>query len=223
MRRLRFVGILIQPSLSSLVLCLTASALLLVVSSISYNAQSGFLYDFIFGPDSSVDLIESGRSTFDAIYQTAFGNPLLNKIVFFAFWCLVGLVVYFLLTGAGKTTSVISDTAHQLHYFNARKKQFEQELGLRLIIASIAVLFGLIYSVFFIRTLLPFSVLCGRIGVGSLNTLSGWLYTMAGFAVLALSLHIFIVTLRLLLMRPRLYGGGDDVIENEMANEQHGI
>lgn len=223
MRRLRFVGILIMPSLASTLVCIGTSAMVLGGAALSYNSRSGFLYQLLFGPDSSVDLIASGRGTLDTIFQTTFGNPLLNKIIFFAFWCLVGLVVYFLLTGAGKTTSVISDATHQLHYFNARKKQFEQELGMRLIIAAMATLFGFIYAAFFIRTLLPFSILCGRIGASNLSNASGWLYALAGFTVLSLSLHIFIVTLRLLLLRPRLYGGWDDVIEDEIANQTHGL
>lgn len=223
MGRLRFVGILIMPSFASTVLCVMGSALVMAAAALSYNAKTGFLYDLLLGPGSSIGLLKSGQDTLDTIFQTTFGNALLNKIIFFAFWCFVGLVVYILISGAGKTTLAISDVTHQLQYFNVRKKQFEEQLGLRLMVGAIALLGLFIYGVFFMRMLFPFALLCGQIGVGDISSINGWLYILAGFTVLTLSFHLIIVALRLLLLRPRLFGGSQDIIEDEIAHTQHGL
>lgn len=221
--RIRFVGVLLTPSLASAGLCTGLSILILTISSLTYNSHTGFLYDLLFGANSSTDLIESGRNTIDTIIQATFGNPILNKLIFFAFWCLVGLVIYMLLSGLGKTTSIISDTAHRFYYFNSRRRQFEEELGLRLIIGAVAVLLGFLYMTFFFRVLLPFSILCGRIGLSVLSDFSGWLYLIAGFMTLGVSLHFCIVLLRLLLLRPRLSKGWEELVDKELTVEQRNL
>lgn len=218
--RIRFVGVLLTPSWASAVACIITSIVVLTISSLAYNARTGFLYSVLFGPDSSADLIQSGRDTIDTLVQATFGNSILNKLIFFAFWCLIGLVIYFVLSGIGRTGAAISETAHRFHYFNARRKQFEEELGLRLIVGAIAVLVGFLYLTFFFRTLLPFSILSARIGISSLNDAGGWLYLLAGFATLSISLHFIIVLLRLLLLRPRLTSGWEDLVDNELSSEQ---
>jgi hypothetical protein len=215
MNQIRFVGVLIAPSVASTVLCIGLSGLVFLASALTYNARTGFLYDLLFGPGSSATLIETSRDTLDALFQTLFGNPTLNKLIFFIFWCLVGLVVYFLLSGIGRTMAAISETAHESRYLHLKKLQFEEQVSLRLMTYSMSLMGIFLYSIFFIRTLFPFSILCGRIGVGSIDTLSGWLYLGAGFIVLSLSIHIFIVLIRLLLLRPRIYGGWEDVLESE--------
>jgi hypothetical protein len=212
---------MILPSLGSLALCTGLSALTLLITTLAFNARTGFLYDVLFGPDSSVELIQSTRGTVNAIYQTAFSNSILNKIIFFVFWCLVGLLVYTLLSGIGKTTSAIAETNQRMHYLNAKKTQLEQQLGLRLIVYSMAALFGFLYSIFFIKTLFPFSILCARIGVNTLNSIGGWGYLLAGFIVLSVSFHIFIVVVRLFLLRPRIYGGWEDIIDSEFSESHH--
>lgn len=217
---MRFAGIILSPSMASIIACSLLSFGALLVSTLIYNARTGFLFSLIFGPGSSAELILSTRETTDAIFQTIFSNPLLNKLIFFAFWCFVGLCVYFFLSGLGKTGSTLVDTTEQLHYLNAKKTQFEEELGLRLMVQSIGLFLGFLYSVFFIRLLLPFSILAGRIGASNLNSVVGWLYLLAGFMVLGLSLHLIIVLMRLISLRPRLYGGWDDVLEGKLSHHQ---
>ncbi len=221
MGRIKFVGVLVTPSLASVLFCSGISAFMLLIATLSYNARTGFLYDLFFGPNSSTEVIQAGRNTVDTIFDTTFSNPVLNKLVFFAFWCLVGLVIYMLLTGLGKTSVSLSDTAHRLFYFSAKRQVFEEDIGKRLIIASVALLLGFIYSIFFIQTLLPFSILCGRIGIGNLNNISGWLYTLGAFVVFGLGIYIFIVILRLLLLKPRLFGGGETLVDSEVSERQH--
>ncbi len=218
---IRFVGVLLTPSLTSAVLCIGISSLILFISSLIYNAKTGFLYDIFFGSNSSTELIQSARSTVDAIFVTTFSNPALNKVIFFAFWCLIGLAVYLFFSGLGRTSAVISETAQRRHYLHAKKNQLDEQLGLRLIIYSMAILLSVLYLIFFLRTLLPFSIICGRIGLSDLSTLSSWLYLLAGFIVLCVSMHIFIVLTRLLLLRPRIYGGWDDVLTGELGHPHH--
>lgn len=223
--RIRFVGILLTPSIASAILCFTLSFFIMFVSSLAYNSQTGVLYRLLFGSDSSSSLIETAQNSLDSILQNTFGNSVFNKIVFFAFWCFIGLLVYLFLSGIGKTTSTISekisDTSERMHYLHAKKLQFEEQIGLRLIIYSISLIFGFLFFIFFARLLLPFAILCGRVGLTNLSTFSGWIYLLEGLFVLSVGLHVFVVVLRFLLLRPRVFGNGADLLDSELSHEQH--
>jgi hypothetical protein len=67
----------------------------------------------------------------------------------------------------------------------------------------------------FMRFLLPFSIFSTRIGFGQLNTLGGWVYIVLGYLMVILSLHVGVITTRLIAARPRVFGSWDSLILNE--------
>jgi hypothetical protein len=219
MKKLQFAGVLLQPSAASFITILVSALVIIGVSTWTYTLKNGLLYDFLFGSSSSSELIQSSRSTFTAVNQTVLGNPLLNKVMFFVFWMLVGLVVYTIISGFGASINAADQTVHEMQYHNVRRQQFNEQLSTRIIMRSIASLSGFVYLVFFVKLLLPFSVLCSRIGVSDLDTIGGWFYLLGGFLVLALSLHLWIVLGRFFMLRPRLFGGWDDILADEL--QQH--
>jgi len=78
------LGLLLRPSQLSIIGNLMASGLILAVASLSYLAGSGLIYNFLFGSGSSIELIQTSRGTFSAFNNTVFGNPTLNKVLYFA-------------------------------------------------------------------------------------------------------------------------------------------
>jgi hypothetical protein len=200
------LGYLLTPSLLSGISTLLISVLALVFASWSYSVGSGAVYDFLFGPNSSGELIQTSRSTISAFGDTVFGNPTLNKILYLAFWMFVGLIVYLILFVIIKGTSSAAEEVQETGYANVNRtgqlKMFGVRAGIRLLVAVA----WFVYSIFFIKILLPFSVLSARVGAGQLPQLSGWLYGIMGLLVLAVSLHIHVIFLRLVLLRVRVSG-----------------
>jgi hypothetical protein len=141
--------------------------------------------------------------------------------MFFVFWMLIGLIVYTIISGFGASFNAADQTVHEMQYLNVRRQQLSEQLSTRIIMRSIAGLLGFVYLVFFVKLLLPFSVLCSRIGVSSLNHVSGWLYLLGSCLVLGLSLHLAIVLARFFMLRPRLFGGWDDIIADELQHHHN--
>lgn len=218
MKQLRFTGLMLKPSLMSAAFCLAIAGIILAVSAISFSVKSGLLYDYLLGPNSSSQLIEISRGAFEAFSQTVFGNPLLNKILFLVFWMVIGLVVYLALTGIGTGVSSANETVQEIQYASSHKKRLDEDLKFRIILRVVALLLWFLYAVFFFKIFAPFSILAGHIAVGNLGEPLGWFYGLISIVVLTVSLHLHVVLTRFLMLRPRLIGGWDDILSEELEH-----
>jgi len=203
-------SILLRPSLASMMATAFVSTLTLGIATQSYLSGSGVVYDFLFGPNSSSELIRSSQSTLSAFNNTVFGNPTLNKILYFAMWMLIGLITYMLLYGLSRGAQSAAEDVEEAGYANTNKKALLRNIGRRLALRLIVFIAWWVYIIFFVKILLPFSILAARIGAGNLPTLGGWLYGLLGLAVLAISLHIHVIFVRLLVLRVRLFNAEDE-------------
>ncbi len=203
-KELSKVRSLLSPSLlSGLVTTFLATAVL-TIAIFSYASGSGMVYDYLFGPNSSAELIRGASNSVDAFSNTVFGNPTLNKILFFCFWMIVGLVVYMILYAIFKGTSEAAEDFQETKYMNGRAQELLRTIGTRLAIRSAVLALWVIYWVFFIKILLPFSILCAHIGAGAFPDVSGWGYGGLGLIVLTASIHLHLVFLRLFALKVRL-------------------
>jgi len=62
-----------------------------------------------------------------------------------------------------------------------------------------------------LKILLPYAILATQLTVEDIFTSYDWLYALLGVVVLALTIHIHVVFARLTLLRPRLFGGSDEI------------
>ncbi len=194
---------------ASLLFIIIMTFLLLASANLSFLSESGLLQNTVFGSGSQAGLMEISSSAWGTIEATVFGNDIVNRILFFGFWMLIGLVVYILITTFGQ---MVAETGHQIEamtYVHARRTLIEGDIVLRLAMRSVAILGLGVWSWIFFKLLLPFSVAASRVFLASLKEPINWFYGSLGLAVLLLSLHVFIILLRLLILRPRLYGGWD--------------
>lgn len=219
MKQTRFSRLLIQPSIGGLMIILGLSLVVMVISGFSYVTRNGLFYDYLFGPDSSTTLIETSQSTVAVFNETVFGNPTLNKILFFVFWMVIGLVVYVVLSGLGSGISSAEHSIEEAHFVHAQKLRLGSELGLKVVLRVIASGLLILYLFAFFKILLPFGVLCARITSGDISQLINWLYALMGFSVLCATFYLGMLLLRLLLLRPRVFGGLEDMIQDELEHK----
>lgn len=202
---LKRLGTLLSPSSLSGCLVVVASVLILLGATWSYSVGSGAMYDFLFGKNSSVELISSSQSALAAFANTVFGNPTLNKILYFAFWMLVGLFVYVVLFALLRGTSTAIRDAQEATYTNVKKLELFKSVVVRFGLRLVVILAWVIYWIFFVEILFPFSILAARIGLSELPRIMGWIYSPLSLLIMVLSLHIHTVFVRLLVLRVRLY------------------
>ena len=204
-KQLRFIWATIQPSLFSNAVTLSLCAIILLTAMLSYSTRSGLIYGFLFGPNSSAELIQTSKGSFTDITANVLGNPILNKAIFYMFWMFVGLVVYTILSSLIRGASTAAEDIQESQNVNDTKGENLKTIRSRFLIRLIVLVGWLLYTIFFIKIILPYSVLTSRIGVSELPTLSGWLYSLAGLALLFLGLHIHTVSLRLFVLKLRVF------------------
>ncbi|MES2970932.1 MAG: hypothetical protein V4702_01255 [Patescibacteria group bacterium] len=197
---------LIEPSYASFCCAVLLAIAIMGGAIISNSLPNGRLYNLLFGPTSSATQIETAQNTVRAITTTVLGNPTLNKTLFFGFWLLVGLVVYTFVQGFSYYTGGIFAFWEKIHHFPSRKKVLGEQFVLRILLQVIGLLMLLLFSLFFIKILLPFSILCARISAGLWVSWGSFGYFIAGLITMMLSLHLYTILVRFAFLRSRLYG-----------------
>ncbi|HSX53025.1 MAG TPA: hypothetical protein VLF90_01490 [Patescibacteria group bacterium] len=200
------LGMTLLPSMLSGIIVMVLTPLILLGGTWSQGLGKGLLYDFLFGSNSSAELIQTSKGSFAAFGNTVFGNPLLNKVLFFVFWMLVGLIVYVLLHGFLRGVSTAAEEVEESQYVNADKAHNIKHLEVRAAVRLVVLAAWILYSVVFIKILLPFSVLVVRLSISGQSQGIGWLYALSGVITLILSLHLHVIWLRLFTLRVRVFG-----------------
>lgn len=204
-KQTRFYQVFI-PSVASGIICTLLALLTLMASNYYYSAGKGAIYNFIFGKNSSVELIGQSKSTVGTISDTIFGNHILNKVLYFAFWMMVGLLVYLLLYTLIKGVSSAAEDIEQAAYTNSRLDDLEHTVGVRLAIRTAATILWFSYSLIFVKLLVPFSIVSARSSIRLFPRPIAWLDALIGWLVLSFCLHLHVVFLRLVTLRVRLFG-----------------
>lgn len=204
--KLRLIGLLISPTPASLLISAGFMVLLGASTLIKYGLNTNSIYNLVLGTGSSEQLISDTHLVFSLLYQNIFGNPTLNKILFFVFWMLVGLVVYLFIQVSGHGISEADETLHELNYVHTKKSQYLEHLVKRTAVQIGIVVLIALYSTLFLKALLPYSLLSLQISLASLPNLPALGFGLLAIIVLGISLHIYVILLRLLLLRIRVFG-----------------
>ncbi len=202
--RLRYIGLLFRPSSLSLSITLGITALFMAITFWAYGLRDGALYNYWYGPGSAVSALQQQSSLVDTIRHTIFSNPTFNKVLFYVMWLVLGLIVYEIIMAIRLVVDATIETVAEDSYVHSSHLKMWRRLGPRFIIRGVVLGCWLIYTVFFLKLLMPFTILAFKIWIGQLGVWTAWLYALIGVFVLLLSLHLHTVFLRLFALRVRL-------------------
>jgi len=188
----------------------------LFVVTLPVTQTSGILYDFLFGfdYDNASEFIGFARETVLVLSGTFFGNEILNKVLFFIFWLLLGTAVYFIAVSITGSITAANEVRSEMHYMNLHKRELEAQVGKRIALHVLGGLNWLFYWILFLRILMPYISSLAQISVSNFSNLQGLFYGLAAFLLLMLSLHGHVIFLRFLLLRPRVFGGWEAELES---------
>src|SRR5438045_2912674 len=133
------VSIIISPSFLSGIICIVLSIVIMLVMGFSYNTGKGSVYNYLFGPGSSSDIIGKSSSGLSAFNNVVLGNAIINKILYFAFWMMVGLIVYIMLYALLKGTGDAANDLKQTRYTNASRNQILHDFAIKLAVRVTAI------------------------------------------------------------------------------------
>lgn len=211
--------LLFLPSLLSRFTSVLLTLLVLGAANWIYVARSPQLYDFFFGKTGFVTVLQNTPNNFNDMLTTIFSASITYKATIVLLAILAGLLVYVLLEGFGHAVLGAADAWEDIQTADTRgKKAVEREVSVRLAVRCISLVSWLIYWLLFFQVLVPFCILTTRMTATELFSWSGGVRAIFGTALLLLGIHLHTVFMRLILLRPRLFGG-DEVMRLEIEQD----
>jgi hypothetical protein len=213
----RLTRLLLLPSLSSGTTVACVVLAVLGYNAWTYISNQQLFYDNLFGA--------YGLKTYvwqHSIEATSWGNTFLGSSI--AYYILVGaaatvggLTVYTFLQSLSLLFAGGRHIWSELTVLGSTRRAIVRELVARLVLRTISLIGWGVYTAFFFSTLLPFVIVLNQTGVDTVSAgqMLGWLYCVGAVLLLGIALHMQVVFMRLLLLRPRLFG--DRAIEEAEA------
>jgi hypothetical protein len=210
-----FNGLLLRPSLLSSVIC----GFLAVAMPITVNWSSVLMrlpfYGYFFGPAGLVDVLWNNR-------QGSTGGPVNSKTLEHAVSIVIGamlagLALYIALRLVVKLVSSISMTIKEMRAVETPAKYVvEREVEKRVGIRVLVVAMWAVYCYLFIKVIVPLCIFTSQTGLSQHTRLGeGIGYVLFSSSFFFFALHVHIVLARLLLLRPRIFGGEEAILHSE--------
>lgn len=205
MKESRLFIALVTPSPISFALSCLFALLVLLGSSWSYLRDQPFFATYLSGDYGFNSLLE----TFNAALSRAFDSDLSYNIAVLCFALLFGLGAYAAIASFRHMVREAQITLDEMEYADARSKQaIERSIRLRMGLRTASTLAWLGYAVFFFNGLLPY---CAMLTGSSSVTATLSLRNLLAFLLLLAATHLHVIFVRLLVLRPRLFGNGASI------------
>lgn len=208
MQERRLFWLLLKPSLSSGLLTLFAVALIMTSSGWLYISHNAAFYDYLYGPNGVSTTLLRLPNTGVLLRTWLLGNTATYYIVLVVTAIIAGLTVFAILQGVRRLLQQSSSGWNLLHSHSKQATAEIHDLFVRLALRVLSCLGWCVYIVMSTAVIMPFAVLLLQGGIDAVSTnLPNALLSVAEcFALLLVSIHVHIVFLRLVLLRPRLFG-----------------
>jgi hypothetical protein len=128
-----------------------------------------------------------------------------NQVATFIMYALFGIVLYFFAVGLITAFRGAEEFEHELKYANVSSKQLKLAAFVHLGIRVVVVVIWFFYLKFFFGTVLFACLSWLYMAADAIATVNGIGHALLAVCVLSLSLHVHVVLLRLLVLRPRLF------------------
>lgn len=218
MRQLRLTLLLLRPSLISSSTCLVAAACLLTITNRAFLAYNPTLNTYLFGANGLFNALQSSPFSLSGAYHSVFTHSLSRNILTYLFILFITIVIFGALEGSSKAFNQLSAGANELRTAAApRFALLRREIWARAVTRMLVVTVWAVYAIIFASVVLPFCVQQARFGIATIGQLSHVQYIAVGSGVLLVALHLHVVFARMLVLRPRIFGG----IEELLATEKH--
>jgi len=119
-------------------------------------------------------------------------------------WAGVGLAVYAVAATIVRSFNQAEDLRESLEYVHAPRDQLIKEAVEHLAVRLLSLLLLVLMIIGFIKKVVPYSITAAHASATDLASLGGVLYAILSFAVIAISLHMTTILLRLAIGRARI-------------------
>jgi hypothetical protein len=209
----RFIKLLLLPSLFSTVITSVLALAIIVGVNWSLIVEHFPFSNYFFGADGAVSSLQGATEEAIVASQPLDGGRVVA--------ILVGVILVIIAAVALVRSIVgimngISWTMQEIHAVEGpAKRTVERELGKRVTVRLLVITTWAAYTFIFVKIILPFCILASQLGFDSEHSVSeGIGYVFFALVLLGLSVHLHTIMARLLLLRPRVFGGEEAILVN---------
>lgn len=201
--QLKLFGQLVTPSWLSGLVAVVASLALVTTAAVTlhYNGSSLQLLRQTQADSQSVIAQDS-----NSVNANLTANWFVSDIPLLVLWGAVGWLAYLLVTQTIRAFTNAIDLHSELQYVHANRRQQLQQIFLRFGIRLILLVTWLLYAEFTIHVLVPYIMALADAGSGGLGWLADTTYLLSAMGLTVVCVHLHTVMLRLVLLRPRVFG-----------------
>lgn len=198
-----FASLLVPSALSGLLCVLMSMFAVGTIALVTTYRGSGFKQEVLL----SQVRVENDAITEDYNYinDDLERNVLIDRAPVMVFWMFVGTLVYFMITGVAGAIASANALEHELSYVHAKRKELLRGVFIKSAIRLCVFALWLAFIMLFFRVLLPYCLAAAHVGAADILSIQGAFYTVIAFLVLIVALHIHVVMLRLVALRPRIF------------------
>lgn len=198
---------LVIPEKAESVLFISLSLVLLVLQNIK------LLWLSLGGNDAASLSTTSDLSEVVSSHYLTFEANLDPRIADFIVWMLVGSIVFALFSYLMAVLKSTSDEVELVHYYRSPKGRAHE---VNVFISKFAMravgVFGLlVWTVLFLKSINPTFTKLFFTSVTTLNDPASWLWLGLSIVVMAIALYVFAICARIIVLRPRVFGSGEEI------------
>ncbi len=201
-RRNAFYQMLLPSWLSGLVT--VTLSLAVVLGSAALAHYQGSTLQFLVALHNSQN--HSVQSSYQTVGNNLSASSFISNVPLFIFWGAVGGVAYLFLSNVVNGLYKAKQLRQEMDYVHADSQALLRQAAIHLVVRLGVLLVWFVHIKLTLHVFLPYILAVTYAGAGALNLLVTVGYFVLAISVLAVSLHVHVVLLRLLLLRSRMFG-----------------
>ncbi|HSX35774.1 MAG TPA: hypothetical protein VLH84_02460 [Patescibacteria group bacterium] len=195
------LSLLLIPSWISGALCIVISVALVSILTLKTMSSAGWLQP-LFALQSSLGT--SHAAPWAKLGDTTFSHSITTAVTF-GFWFLVGIVVYLFIASIYNAIRQAKTFDHELQYVHVNRASLVGTAVVHFLMRAAAVLLWLGFARIFSTTILPYVASTLQSVSSHVGSATGIGILLLTTLLLAVCLHVLVILLRLLFLRPRLF------------------
>lgn len=195
---------MLTPSwLSGLIACLIALAI--VGGTLALPHFNSYLNQGVLGLHT-VTQHNTLTNAFQTVSERLSNNNAVNTALLFVLWCPVGLAVYYIAESIVRGLTHIDSLSHEFGYVNANRESMRRAIIWRAVLRIAAVAGWWLALHFTLYKVIPYAIATARVTTLHDTNAGYWLRSVAMAVACALCVQVITALLRLMVLRPRLWG-----------------
>lgn len=207
MQQYRLFKLLLKPSLFSGVASSLTGCFILGFGNWLYATRSSFFGEYLFGRFGLVTTLQHSQGNLWSVVLDVFDKPFSYNIIVLLIAIVCGVIVYISLESVTRSVDSVHETWEEIHFAQGSSRRLmEAQLGTRWIIRLAALVGWIVYWIVWLSVIIPFCLIASRAIFDDAASINAWLYAGLGLIIAIVSIHLHVIFVRLILLRPRVFG-----------------